>query len=370
MSILELIQNIPDPRMEGKVKHNLGTILFVGLCGVLSGCESWSDIEDYCETKREWLCQYVELTNGIPSEWTFRRVFTLLDPNHMEIVLRNHAARIVSQKGGASDQIAIDGKALRGSKGRNLQSLHSISAWCHENNLVLAEHQVNSKSNETTAIPLLLELLDLQGKTVSIDAAGCQKEISKGIKDKKGDYVFGLKKNHPKLYQAAVSLKERCGENAAHCLSDAFEDQHGRLTRRRYFGYDARTLTGIEEWVGAESIIAVETICSKNNDPNRNVTAQWRYYLSSHKFDHCKVPDYIGHHWGIENKLHWVLDLHIKEDNDQKAERKSARSFSLLKRIALNIVRSGDSTPKISVRRKLKRSGWDNEYLKSLLLLP
>ena len=370
MTILEIIQTIPDPRMEGKVKHNLGAILFVGLCGVLSGCKSWSDIEDYCEIKREWLSVYVDLSKGIPSEWTFRRVFTLLDPAHMENFLRTHAANVVSQKGKPGDQIAIDGKALRGSKRGDLQCLHSISAWCHENNLVLAEHQVAGKTNETTAIPLLLDSLDLKGKTISIDAAGCQKAISKGIKDKKGDYVLGLKKNHPKFYQAAVALKERCGETPAYRLSDAFEDRHGRLTRRRYFGYDACTLPGIEEWIGARSMIAVETISSKNNDPEKNVTAEWRYYLSSHKFDDVKVPNYIRHHWGIESKLHWILDVHMKEDDDQKAERKSARSFSLLRRIALNIVRSQDITPKRSVRRKLNRSGWDNEYLKSLLMLP
>lgn len=368
MNILELIQTIPDPRMEGKIKHNLGAILFAGLCGVLSGCESWTDIEDYCETKQEWLSQYIDLTNGIPSEWTFRRVFTLLDPAHIEGVLRTHAANVVSQNGKASDQIALDGKALRGSKRKDLQCLHSISAWCHENDLVLSELQVNGKSNEITAIPLLLETLDLQGKTVSIDAGGCQKFISKTIKDKKGDYVLGLQKNHLKLYQAAVALKEKEGENDAHRLSDAYEKQHGRVTRRRYFGYDARTLPGIEEWAGAKSIIAVETISSKKNDPQKSVTAEWRYYLSSHPFKHPKMPDYIRHHWGIENKLHWILDVHMKEDDDQKAERKSARSFSLLKRIALNIVRSGDTTPKRSVRRKLKRSGWDNEYLKGLLL--
>lgn len=369
MTILELFQTIPDPRMEGKVTHNLGAILFTRLCGVLSGCESWTDIEDYCGTKQDWLSQYVDLTNGIPSKWTFRRVFTLLDPAHIENVLRTHAADVIRHNGKASDQIAIDGKALRGSKRTDLQCLHSISAWCHENGLVLSELQVNKKSNEITAIPLLLESIDLKGKTVSIDASGCQKSISKAIKDKKGDYVLGLKKNHLKLYQAAVDLKGKEGENEAHRLSDAYEDQPGRLTRRRYFGYDARSLPNIEDWANAKSIIAVETISSKNNNSQRQVTAEWRYYLSSHSFTHPKIPDYIRHHWGIENKLHWILDVHLKEDDDQKAERQSVRSFSLLKRIALNIVRSHDTTPKRSVRRKLKRSGWDNEYLKGLLLL-
>jgi predicted transposase YbfD/YdcC len=363
------MESISDPRKEGKVKHNLGSILFVGLCSVLSGCESWSDIEDYCETKFEWLSYYIDLSNGVPSEWTFRRVFTLLNPAHMEQILSDHAASIVKSHGNKkSDQIALDGKALKGSKRLDLRCLHSISAWCQENGLVLAQPQVEDKSNEITAIPLLLEALNLKGKTITIDAVGCQKSIAGQIKEKKADYVFGLKKNHPTLYKAACELKEREGENDKNRLDDAFDDSHGRSVRRRYFSYDARTLPGIEEWQGAKSIIAVEAISSKKNDPDKQVTAQWRYYLSSHPWNHPKLRAYIRHHWSIENKLHWVLDVQLKEDDDQKAERKSARSFAVLRRIALNIVRTRDTTPKRSVRRKLKRSGWDNDYLKGLLL--
>lgn len=367
MGILDLIQKIPDPRMAGKVTHPLGTILFVGLCGVLSGCESWSDIEDYCETKFEWLCQYVDLTHGVPSEWTFRRVFTLLDPNYMGQILSDHAASVI-KKHGQTDQIAIDGKAIRGSKRLNTRCLQSITAWCEENSLVLAESQIESKSNEITAIPGLLQALDIKGKTVTIDAAGCQKTIVKQIKEKKGHYVLGLKRNQLKLYQVALDLKARIGEDNAHRLHDMFEENHGRSVRRRYFGYDASILPEIREWEGAKSMIAVETITLKNNDPQRHIAAQWRYYLSSHPWNYPRLTEYIRHHWGIENKLHWILDVQFREDDDQKAERKSVRSFSLLRRIALNIVRSRDTTPKRSVKRKLKRSGWDNNYLKSLLL--
>ena len=366
MNILELINNIADPRMEGKVVHKFSSIIFVGLCAVLSGCESWSDIEDYCEAKKAWLSQYVDLIKGVPSEWTFRRVFILLDPDHIEYLLRTHAETLVSQNK-PSDQIAVDGKALRGSKRKDLQCLHSVSAWCHENGLVLAEKQVDSKSNEITAIPLLLESLALKGNTVSIDAAGCQKSITKFIKDKQGDYVLGLKRNHPKLYQEVEDHIKEKGATAANRLYDAFEQGHGRLVRRRYFGFDTTSLSQAQDWSGLASVIAVETISSKDNDPEHKVSSEWRYYLSSHHYTNEKLPEYIRNHWGIENKLHWILDVHMKEDNDQKAESKSARSFALLKRIALNIVRSKDLTSKKSLRRKLKRSGWDNDYL--LLLL-
>jgi predicted transposase YbfD/YdcC len=366
MKILTIIEEIVDPRMIGKVQHNLSTIIFVALCGVLSGCEDWNDIRDYCKVKEDWLSQYVCLKNGIPSSDTFRRVFTLLAPDNIENLLRTHAAELVGDKN-PSDQIAVDGKALRGSKTLNSQCLHSVSAWCHENGLVLGEKQVESKSNEITAIPLLLKSLNLKNNTVTIDAAGCQKNIVAQIIEQKGNYVLGLKRNHLKLYKAVEEHILQEGESDANRLHDSFDDSHGRSVRRRYFGYDVSRLDKINEWSAAKTVVAVETISSKNNDLKRSSSAEWRYFLSSHKSSDKRLPAYIRNHWSIENKLHWVLDVHMKEDDDQKSERNSARSFALLKRIALNVVRTKDTTPKRSLRRKLKHSGWDNNYLLKML---
>ena len=366
MKLLEAIEKIADPRMEGKVKHKLSSIIFMTLCAVLSGCECWNDIEDYCKTKKEWLSKYIDLKSGIPSEWTFRRLFTILDPKIIETLLRNNAKEIVS-KGKKIEQIAIDGKAIRGSRRGETTCLQSVSAWCHENNIVLAEEAVEQKSNEIKAIPMLLESLAIRGSTISIDAAGCQKEIVKKIREKGGYYVLGLKKNHPKLHESVLKYIAKERESNANMLHDKFDDNHGRLVRRRYFGYDISKLSEAADWEGAKSVVAVETISSKNNDPNRKVSAEWRYYLSSHHHKHDKLPSYVRNHWGIENKLHWVLDVHLKEDDDQKAERKSVRSFAILKRIALNVVRSHDPHSKRSLRGRLKRSGWSNDYLLSLL---
>jgi predicted transposase YbfD/YdcC len=366
MKILAMIQDISDPRMLGKVQHNLSTIIFTALCGVLSGCEDWSDIQHYCEAKKDWLSQYVSFENGVPSAWTFGRVFTLLDPDSVECLLRTHAAEIV-KNGNPSDQIAIDGKALRGSKRLDLQCLYSVTAWCHENGLVIGERQTEAKSNEITAIPLLLNSLNLKNNTITIDAAGCQKSITKLIVEKKGDYVLGLKLNHKKLHEAVAALIKIKGENDGNRLFDAFDDSHGRTVRRRYFGYDVSALPEINDWVGAKTVVAVETISSKNNDPARKTTAEWRYYLSSHKCTDNRLPGYIRNHWGIENKLHWVLDVHMKEDDDKKAERNSTRAFALLRRITLNIVRTKDVTPKKSLKVKLKNSAWDNNYLLKML---
>jgi predicted transposase YbfD/YdcC len=367
MKILDLIEDFDDPRTFWKVKYSLSTIVFGTICGILSGAESWRDIHDYCSIKFDWISQYVDFTNGVPSEWTFRRVFTLLDPSFLEQLLRTHAAEIVA-KNQKSDQIAIDGKALRGSQRQGTKSLHSVSAWCHENGLVLGEEQVDGKSNEITAIPRLIESLALKGATITIDAAGCQKSIACLIREKKGHYVLGLKRNHPKLYDAVKSYIQKKGDQKTHCLSDYFDEFHGRTVRRRYFGYDICCLPEVKGWCDAQSIVAVETISSRKNDPKHRVTANWRYYLSSHKATQKSLPDYVRHHWSIENKMHWVLDVQFKEDDDQKSERKSVRSFSLLRRIALNIVRDRDKTPKRSHKRKLKIAGWDNDYLLSLLI--
>ena len=229
------------------------------------------------------------------------------------------------------------------------ECLQSVSAWCHENGLVLGEEQVASKSNEVTAIPLLLESLDLKDNTVTIDAAGCQKTIVTQIIKQKGNYVLGLKRNHLKLYEAVEKYVLQEGENDKNRLYDAFDNSHSRSVRRRYFGYDICKLQEVTDWAGAKTVVAVETISSKDNDPKRTVSAQWRYFLSSHKYSDKRLPSYIRNHWGIENKLHWILDVHMKEDDDKKAERISARSFALLKRIALNIVKTKDNTPKRSV---------------------
>ena len=367
MNIPELIDARPDPRQEGKVKHKLSSIIFVTLCGILSNCESWSDISAYCEIKYEWLSQYVDLSNGVPSEWTFRRTLTILEPDYIESLLREHARLIISKSGKETKQVAVDGKSLRGSRNRELQCIQSISAWCSENSLVLAEEKIEEKSNEIAAIPFLLERLHLKGKTVSIDAAGCQKAIAKKIIDKKGDYVLSLKSNHPKLYSRVKLMIQSNDRINKEKLYDEFDEGHGRLTRRRCFGYEASKVGIMQEWwEGIKSVISVETISSKNNT---EVNSGWRYYLSSHEYNNIEVASFIRNHWGIENKLHWILDVNMKEDSDRKAERSSARSFALLKRIALNILRSKPDTfkKKSSMRGRLKKAGWDNNYLLELL---
>jgi len=279
----------------------------------------------------------------------------------LENLLTEHASEIVEL---SEDQIAIDGKALRGSKGNGFKALQSVSAWSVKNSVILGERSVEEKSNEITAIPLLINLLDIKGCTVTIDAMGCQKEIVKDIIRKEGEYVLGLKKNHPKLYDTVSKHMQQNAIIPECCLGDDFEYTHGRMTRRRYFSCPSFEIDNVpDEWTGLNSIIAVECI---NKTKNGDVTAEWRYYISSHDANNKKLPEYVRNHWSIENSLHWVLDVNMREDADKKAERNSAKAFGILKRIALNIVRTKD-TSKVSLKGKLKKAGWSNQYLLSLL---
>lgn len=302
MKILQLLEAIPDPRMKNKVVHPLSTILFVAICAILSGCECWEDLELYCKMKYKWLSQYVNLENGIPSHYTFRRVFTLLHPDHIEYLLRSHAANIVNNAN-ISEHISIDGKALKGSKTSELRCLYSVSAWCHENGLVLAEKQMEEKSNEITAIPLLLNSLYLKGKTVSIDAGGCQKSIAKQIVANKGNYVLALKKNHLKLYNAVEKLISNPETSRVIALHDAFDDSHGRTVRRRYFSFDASAVSMYTDgWDGIKTIIAVETISKRKKEAE--IKAEWRFYLTNHNKSNLNLPHYVRNHWGIEYRTH------------------------------------------------------------------
>jgi predicted transposase YbfD/YdcC len=363
LEVLRFIEGIEDPREEWKIKHNLSSIIFTTLCSVLCGAQTWDDVTLFGRSKREWLENYISFENGIPSAWTFRRIFTLLKPECLEDLLKHHVNQIMHNKCG--EHISIDGKSLRRSKREGIPCLKTITAWCHENALVLAEREVSEASNETATIPFLLESLDLKGTTVSIDAAGCQKTIAKTIKEKKGDYVLALKKNHEKLYNKMKEHTETLGYTKQYRLHDAFDSSHGRDVRRRYFGYDISSFPEANDWVGAKSVIAVENISFRKNHA---VTASWLFYLSSHAHNNSKLPDYIRNHWGIENKLHWVLDVYLREDDDRKMERKSAKAFAALRRMSLNIIRSKDSQSKGSLRGKIKKAAWDTDYLLALLV--
>ena len=379
MNLLDILSELPDPREDYKIKYPLTTLLFTTLCAVLCGCQSWLDVSDFCEAKKEWLKKYVNLSKGIPSCWTFRRLFILIDPVIIEQLLMATTTMLMGTN--KSDQIVIDGKSLRGSRQHDARCLQTLSAWCHEHGLVLAQTAVNSTSNEAGTIPVLLDLLNLKDTTVTIDAAGCNPGIAEAIIEKKGNYVLALKKNQPKLYKAVDHYMQTEGRNKIFLKDDEFEDGHDRTVRRRYFASSPTIEELIDykdfkdyknyknhknnKWSKLNTVIAVETISRTKFAP---VTSNWRYYLSSHLPDHPKLANYIRNHWSIENRLHWSLDVQMNEDNDTKSERRSTRAFATLRRIALNIVRTKDQTKKRSTRRKMLVASWKEENLMKLLV--
>lgn len=363
MNLLRFLEEIPDPRQDTKVQHDLSAILFTTICSVLCGAQSWHDVALFARCKKGWLSKYVNLGEKLPSLWTFRRIFTLIKPDCLEYLLQSHAASIMGKD--LPDHIAIDGKFAKSSKSDSVRCLKSLTAWCKEKGIVLAQKRIEDSSNETATIPFLIDILDLKGATVTVDAAGCYKNIAQGIRDQKGHYVLALKRNQRKLYEAVEKHIQETGYKHELKLYDKFDDSHGRLVRRRCFAYDIASIDGIEEWKDLKTAIAIETISSSKK---KKVSANWRYYVSSHESSNEKIPSYIRDHWSIENSLHWILDVHLQEDNDTKVERKSARAFSVLKRMALNIVRSKRGQEKGSLKGKLKQAGWNEEYLLKLLL--
>lgn len=267
------------------------------------------------------------------------------------------------------DHIPIDGKTLKGSRceSKELRAIQMVSAWSFSNKLVLAGVTTDCKSNEIKAIPLLLELLELEGCTISIDAMSCQKNILESIVSKGEEFVIDLKKNQPLLYNAVVDYSKVHGEKPDNLIQDGFDDSHGRSVRRRYFAFPLPKQVEPFSFPGIKTIIAKETISSENCRPGTK--AEWRYYVSSHEVSN-KLASYVRNHWSIENEYHWELDVHLNDDTDKKQDKIAATNFAKTKRLLLCLVKAKlPQGKKRSIRSRLKRVSWDLDYLLTLLLL-
>jgi predicted transposase YbfD/YdcC len=359
---------VEDPRCRGKVEHRLTDMLVIAVCAVIACAESWDDIALYGRGKLAWLGTFLELPNGIPSHDTFRRVFMLIDPEAFEANFTAWAGSLAA--GFEREVVAIDGKALRRSFDRKHEHapLHLLSAWASEQDLVLGQRCVDDKSNEITAIPELLDRLALQNSIVTVDAMGCQAAIAERILARGADYLLTLKANHP-LACAAVAehFEQHCFRCSAPSRADcdAFDDTHGRLVRRRAFaGTEAAALDALSAWPGLHTVLAVETIRGVNGASK--VEAEIRYFLSSCRDDPATLGRAIRTYWGIENALHWVLDVTFREDDSRVRDRRAARNQAVLRRIAINLV-GRDRSAKASVRARRKKAAWNDDYMLQLL---
>lgn len=367
LSIFDHFSELEDPRIERTKRHLLLDIVALSICAVIAGADGWEDIEEFGNQKHEWLKTFLRLPNGIPSHDTINRVFRRLKPEQFQRCFASWIASLDAALG--LKQIAIDGKTLRRSFDRASakNALHLVSAWSVENQLSLGQVAVDEKSNEITAIPELLQLLELRGAIVTIDAMGCQKEIAQQIVDGGGDYVLAVKENHPKLHAALadhfLQLHESDfadGDCRRHTTNS---NDHGRQETRSYYTAPLpESLQAFrEEWAGLNSVGQAITISQRDGKE----TSEVRFYISSLAPRVKRFANAVRGHWGIENSLHWVLDVTFDEDRSRIRKDHGPENFALLRRLATSLIKQDTSTG--SVRKKRKRAAWNNQALLNIL---
>lgn len=362
-SFLEHFGELPDPRVDRQKRHLLMDILFISVCAVICGATSFVDMEDFGFAKLEWFRERLELPNGIPSHDTFRRVFSLIDPEGFRACFMAWTQAISRAVNG--DIIALDGKTLRRSFGSTtgLDAIHVLNAWSSANDFCVGQMKVDGKSNEITAMPELLKLMDIRGSTVTADALNCQKEIASQIVEQGGDYVLAVKANQASLHEDVKLFFEDGiaeGFDVPCVLTEQDDWGHGRTENRKCYSVEVAHLDWFkhkEEWKGLKSIACIES-ARRTRDTE---SIQRRYFISSLS-DTARIARSIRHHWRIENKLHWVMDVDFDEDSCRARTDHAPENFAMLRQIAHNLIKQ-ESSRKVSVRRKINKAGWDNDFL-------
>ena len=363
MSFADHFSELPDPRLDRQKRHPLMEILFIAVCAVICGATSFVDMADFGKAKMDWLKERLDLEYGIPSHDTFGRVFSLIDPEAFRACFIDWTQSISEAVGG--DIIAFDGKTLRQSfdTATGMSAIHVMNAWSNANDFCLGQMKVDGKSNEITAMPALLKMMDIKGSVVTADALNCQKDIAEQIVDQGGDYVLALKGNHQFLYEdVKLFFKDAISDGFDVCYGFYESDDygHGRIENRKYYSVGVDQLEFLrnkDEWKGLKSIVCVESRrCSKGTE-----SIEMRYFISSlDKNNH--IARSIRHHWNVENKLHWVMDMDFDEDACRVRTDHAPENFAMIRQIAHNLIKQ-ESYKNVSVRRKINKAGWDNDFL-------
>jgi len=360
--LVRIFSQIQDPRSHINKLHDIVDILLIGIVSVLCGAETWLQIKMFAQTKEDFFRKFLVLENGIPSEDTINRVFSAIDSDKFESCFVEWVNSIAVIKKG--QVIAIDGKNLRGAKKHGKKSpVHMVSAWASDNNLVLGQVRVNEKSNEITAIPKLLETLVVEGCIITIDAMGTQTDIANKIVENNADYILAVKENQKQLLE---DIKDEFHFSKNAMINETIDVGHGRVeTRKCTVVSDFQFISDDNKWRDLKSVIRVDSLREfKNSDKSPEKAV--RYYISNRIDNAENFQKYIRSHWGIENKLHWTLDVAFSEDNSRKRNKNAAQNFSIILKIALNLLKN-EKSAKQSIATKRMRAGWDETYLMKVL---
>lgn len=368
-SIQRYFSGLPDPRRRRGRRHRLDELVIIAILAVICCTDNWLEVSQFARAKRKWLKTFLDLDHGIPSHDTFGRVFSAMDPEAFERCFMAWIEALARARPG--ELIAIDGKTLRHSFDRasDKAAIHMISAWSSANGLVFGQLATEAKSNEITAIPRLLDLLDIGGAIVSIDAMGCQKEIARKIAEKQGDYIFSLKGNQSTMHnEVAWWMDQAIAGKIREARLDhdrQVNKDHGRIeTREVWCAAQVDWFADRAQWAKLNSLVAVD---SQRRFPDGRVEQERRYFISSLTGTDARTfGRLIRAHWQIENTLHWSLDVSFGEDASRIRNGYGAENFSRLRRIAFNLLKR-ETTEKVGIKTKRLRAGWDEDYLLRVL---
>jgi predicted transposase YbfD/YdcC len=370
VSMASYFAGVEDPRIERTKDHQLFDIIVMAICAVICGANDWEAVAEFGRAREGWFKTFLELPHGIPAHDTFWRVFRVLDPDQFQSSFVNWMAAVSEKIGG--QVIAIDGKTLRRSHDRGIgqAAIHMISAWASVNHLVLGQRKVDEKSNEITAIPELLRILDVSGCIVTIDALGCQAAIADVIVAQEGDYLLQLKQNQGNLYEDVELLFEDL--EASHyraytyATSKTVDKNHGRIEIRQAWTIsDPEVIAGLrnsQHFAGLKTVMQVRL----ERRVGQEVSIEHRYYISSSTANAQKLLEAKRSHWQIENSVHWILDIAFREDDSRLRKDHGPQNFAILRHIALNLLKH-ETTCRLGTQNKRLKAAWDQDYLFKVL---